>query len=236
MKARLVGVVCAGLAVALLASVSNAALMTIAVEINPSTPGYVDSTHAVVAPGATVTLDVYAVFGGTNGNNADDGIFGTVYGALKSSAGGLLGNLAFTPASVVSASGFAAGTVKDLDADTDLDVGGTNGQAATDWIILMSGANTLAPAGAEDRLRVGTATFTLTNTDAAGTDVGWVYRNKTGLGNLINAIKVDGQAYTLAGSDSRLAVATANIKVPEPATMAILALGGLGVLLRRKKA
>jgi hypothetical protein len=236
MKARLVGVVCAGLAVALLASVSNAALMTIAVEIHPGSPGYVDATHAVVAPGATVTLDLYAVFGGQDAVMDNDGVFGTVYGALRSSAGGLLGNLAFTPAAVVSASGFAAGTVKDLDADTDLDVGSTNAASATDWIILMSGANTLAPAGAGDRLLVGTATFTLTNTDAAGTDVGWVYRNKTGLGNLINAIKVDGQAYTLAGSDARLAVSTANIMVPEPATMAILALGGLGVLLRRKKA
>jgi hypothetical protein len=229
--------------VALLSSGASAALLTIAVEVNRGSSGYWDATHVWVLPGQTVTLDVYAIFGGANGNNADDGIFGTVMGALKSSAGGMLGNLSFTPAAVVSQSGFQAGTPKDLDADTDLDIGNTPDQAQNhaDWIVLMSGANTLAPAGAGDRLLVGTATFTAFAGDTLWwrTDIGWVYRNKTGLSGKTNAFKVDGSLYTLQGNDAQLAATSASIMlIPEPSTLALLGLAGLAglALFRRRRA
>ena len=61
------------------------------------------------------------------------------------------------------------------------------------------------------------------------------YRNKTGLGNTIDAIKVDGTNYTLTGSDARLAISDLPIYYqPEPATLWLLVLGGLAMIRRRR--
>jgi hypothetical protein len=193
---------------ALLRQPATPALMTIVVEVDPADRARVSPGVAkVTAPGQVVNLNVYASFASANGTSTDDGIFGTVYGALKSSTGGMLGNLTFTPAPVVSKAGFQAGTVQDLDSDGDRDVGGTNAQSAAEWICLMSGPNTLAAPTSGNRLLIGTATFTATDAPSgATTTVAWMYRNKTGLGNLLNAIKVDNVNHTLAGNDPRLGV------------------------------
>jgi len=216
---------------------SAAPLLTISVEADPSDPAYIDA-HSIFAlgTGQIAHISIYAVFGGTNGDNTDDGLLGTVYGSLKSGVDDMLCNLSFTPAAIVSASGYQAGTVKDLDADGDLDIGNTpaNSQVPTDWIILMSGANTLAPAGAGDRLLLGTAVCTVTSDFRSLTSISWVYRNKTGLGNAINAIKVDGVNYTLAGDDSRLAAVPVRFVSPEPGSLLVLAFGAAGLLRQRR--
>jgi hypothetical protein len=109
----------------------------------------VDSNHATVAVGDTVTMDVIARLtgqnsvqiadtdftgDGTNDTHNDDSLQ-ILVGSFKSSTGGLLGDLQvpFTVANWKSA-GFLPGTQVDTDGDTDLDVGNaTSTDPVTMW-------------------------------------------------------------------------------------------------------
>jgi hypothetical protein len=235
MKTRLIGVMAVVLAVGLVSGSAGAAIVTFSLEVDPSGPRYISSKWADASDG-NVLLDLYAYFASANGTYADDGIFGTVYGSLKSGVGGLLCDLSWAfVAPGLQATNWSAGTVQDLDGDGDKDIGGPDGQVATDWINLFSGANTLLSPDDGNRLLCGKVILTVTSF-APDPTVNWAFRNKTGLGNSLHSFKVDNVGFTATGTDTRIGVDTPVTIIPEPMTMTLLAVGGTAlVAFRRRK-
>ena len=234
-----VAVVALGLAV----NQVSAAVVMVGLEI---APGQKAEVNGVGGSEPNVAMNLYAYMAGNDTNKLNDGIQ-ILFGALKSSNGGLQGNLSFVGAATMQASGYNAGTQQALDGDADLDVGGTNTQTQTvGWICLSAGSgSTFAPTSDDpNKVFLGTAIFTLTDAAAVNgdtTSISWYFDNKTG----VTATKID--AYFMDGGTIQAVVGNvANgilsvggsptiTFVPEPVTMAVLAIGGMGLLLRRRR-
>jgi hypothetical protein len=89
--------------------------------------------------GTPVTMNIFALFQGSSGVDTDYGIQkGSAW--LRSSNGGLLGNLTGTPGGNFAMTGSQGGTQLDVDGDGDLDIGSTNAN-------MFEGANVTANTG-----------------------------------------------------------------------------------------
>jgi hypothetical protein len=217
----------------LLVSSAGAAPVTVGLELAAGQTGQVS------AAGQTVTMNLYAYMAGTDTNKLNDGIQ-EIYGALKST-GALAGNLALSNVNpLLQASGWTAGTVQDLNGNGGMDIGATNTQASAGWIHLYAGGGASAFAPTTDdpnKVLLAQVTFTATDVSGASATVAFNFRNQTGLGNGIEGYVLDGALKNVAYSASNAMAAGSSVTItPEPATMAILAIGGLGVLLRRRRA
>jgi hypothetical protein len=146
------------------------------------------------------------------------------------------------------------GKMQDLDGDGDLDVGDSlmdyvAGDANyRNWIHPLSSLGTYMPTTDGNRVLVGTAIFTLSDPDVTSgktTTVNWSYRiKKTGAEN-IDGFTVDGKAYLLHGDSNQIGTGPDALitsgegvtitwgAVPEPGVLAVLAMGGVGLLRRR---
>jgi hypothetical protein len=225
--------------VGLLVSQAGAAVLTVQLEFAPG------ETGVVTASDGNVLMNVYAYIASANGTYTDDGV-GQLTGAIKSSKGGLLGNLQFINANSLlqnipsPGSGFNLGTIQDLDGDTDLDVGGKDGNiqggVAGSWIDLFAGANVFISPDDANRMLLGQVLFTATDiTPGSSTNINWSYRVKPTLGN-IDQYRLDGTGASVAGNSANLGVGPALVITPEPATMAILGLGAMvNLFIRRKR-
>jgi hypothetical protein len=200
----------------------------------------------VANPGDVVTLQFVARVAGADALNTNDG-FQAVHGTIKSGTGGLLGNLG---GSFVTApfnqSGSQNGSAVDADSDGDLDIGPTQngGTAAAYWIprsaALDTGGTPVAgsdPAAKEWLVGGGTFTVGAAATPGQETFIDFLNRrNPTGtVGVSFGTWNEDGVGKNPATgtiSDSPVRVST---PVPEPTSLALAGIAGLGLLARRRK-
>jgi hypothetical protein len=198
----------------------------------------------VAAPGDVVTLQFIARVTGAN-STLDDG-FQAVHGAIKSSTGGLLGNLggSFITAPFNGTSS-QNGSAVDADADGDLDIGTTpnGGTAATFWIPRSNALETTSGtpvAGADPAARewiAGGATFTVAAGAQGETFIDFLNRkNPNGTANVAygtwNEDGLGKNAATGVISDSPVRISAG--AVPEPTGLALAGLASLGLLARRR--
>jgi len=260
-----------------LASTVNAGLLTTVEAFAASNAGDIiapgGKSVAVAAVGDTITFRVFAQVTGANASVADDGLI-LMAGSFKSSTGGMLGNLSATrQANTGSTAGLGFtgtggnnGTIIDLDADTDSDVG-SNDPTSSDGFFnaranvapnpAFQGDNTATDPGYGgtndpfgNRLLVGTLKFVVTSTGT--TTVNFFKREASSGGALwaedsVPVTDSDGNT-TFTGTHSydpqnptQWTVANGVVlnlgggATPEPASLGLLGMAGLGLLSRRRK-
>jgi len=258
MKTRSMLALVAVAALGLMASQAGAIpTMTISIQVDPNSPGYVNSKSATVGTNTQVWMFVYAYVNGADGDYTNDGVRET-YGKIMT-PGALHGNMAFTAAGSAfypdtagfRVSPFNNGTARDLDADGDLDLGGTNQETdTTSWVHPYAGVTCMNPIPTDgNKVYLGRLVFTMASGATGATTIDWSYRVKTGTGSEIDAFAVDalrntttnelivttvpgtGNAAGALGVDGSPVITF----VPEPATMALLAFGGAAVMAIRKR-
>jgi len=190
-------------------------------------------------PGDTVTLSVFARVSGTNGINDEQLQSGQ--GSITS-PGALKGNLSGGVVAPYN-SGSANGSVQDLDTDGDLDIG-SNGTTATGKISFRAAApQPLSPTTDPNTSEtlVYQATFSLTGGDTSAS-LNWIFKNNNGAP--INSAALwfeDGNTLTSKNptnspaSSGSPVVVSAGSPVPEPGSLGLLSLAGIGLLGRRRK-
>jgi len=201
----------------------------------PTIPGGLKEV-AVAGNGDTVTLTLFARVSGTNGTN--DETIQSVHGSVITS-GSLLGNLAGGGfGNFATGSGAQAGSVQDLDADGDLDIGvaPNGGTPTTGYFVARSNVQengTTLDANSEE-IAVGQFTFTVTNATGE-TFANFVRRANASGGNITTSgvWAVDGAVknptFDTLGSGSPV-----HIVVPEPTSLALAGIASLGLLARRR--
>jgi len=217
------------------------------------------SKSVSVTPGNPVTLELWAIVTGANASHDDT--IQSVAGDVVST-GALLGNLTATPyagfepfpgffVGKFNGLGSQAGKVQDLDADTDLDVGTPmTAQNVTDFFNARSNsqenpstyaangfanAHNVGASGAE--IRIGTVTFTPSAGASGSTLVNFIHRvENNGAPATEGAVWVeDGVPKNPTnGTYGEGSPVTLSV-VPEPTSLALAGIAGLGMLNRRRK-
>jgi MYXO-CTERM domain-containing protein len=202
-----------------------------------------DPKHvAGVLPGDVITMQLFTITTGTNG--IDDEASHTIHGALRSSTGGLLGNIAAQLVAPFNGSGSSSGTMIDVDSDGDLDVSGANPNLAAGYFNARNAAGftdgTRIGGDSEESL-MGGLTFTVAPGAIGETLVNFFQHRTTSGGNNFawGVYMIDGNnngtsprnpTNTQVGGDGVLISS-----VPEPGAVALAGVAALGLLARRKK-
>jgi len=183
-----------------------------------------------VAPGTVVNFNVVATI---TGDGTTDSLT-SLYGAVTSTPGGPVGNAGnFVPNSAFNNNNSQNGTQQDLNGLPGLDLGNNNSAVTTDWIFLRVPDATNPASGTDPAtFTLGTVQFTVTAANAGTTTVQWVPRTGT-----TAAQWHEGTALKTGSSGSYTAgPGVAVTAAPEPGSLALLGLGGFGLLLRRRRA
>lgn len=232
------------------ASAANASLTLDVVATGTSNPagfvigggGKAVSVTGTAANGDTVSFDVFANISNGNGNSSDDGLVNAFASFSSSINGAFRGDLLAARDSNFTASGSSAGKQVDLDGDGDLDVGNPVQTSATNWF--NARANTAPTPIFGNHIRIGTLTLTITQILSGSTSVNVLLRNQPSSSAPYNW-EEDGAFLTANTAATNFGQVNQGAPVvfdtagggvtPEPASVGILALGGLTALARRRR-
>jgi hypothetical protein len=210
-----------------------------------------DAHNVTVAhTGDVIAYQVYAtISGGTSGTDSVTSVNGDVLSAGAAILGTIThtvndGTMVATNSGVTAS--FRSGTWNngtqtagnDLDSDTDNDVGsvlssGRPLDAATGVIQYIA-----ASAVGGNRILLGNGTFTVSSISAGSTTIEFLTANVNGLNH--NPIWVENstsftQSTGIVNTAINGIVVTSSQTVPEPASLGVMALGGLALFARRRK-
>ena len=200
----------------------------------PSQPNYFsDKTFALYAIGDTVTLGLFAVVTGTNGVN--DEMFQMVYGLINS-LGDLKGNLSGGYLPAFFTAGFSQnGSVLDWDSDGDLDIGLSPTSSAGTGKFAGRSTGPVPMPSLNGAVQVGQFVWTATSTGGF-VDINFRIRNSNG--NNVSAAALwfeDGSSVSKSPTLSPATVGPPVTIAPEPASLDVTALAGIGLLQRRRR-
>jgi MYXO-CTERM domain-containing protein len=198
-----------------------------------------------VVPGSVVSFDVFAVVTGTDASTGNDK-FISVAGSFRSNVGtGTTGTLLMDLVrstvdsdGIITSAGFdglgsSVGLQQDLDGDGDLDVGSnTDSDANNFWAARYALAPGAIPSGSLSPTtggrRIGFGTFTVTAAGVIPTLINFDGRGASTAANYVQ----DGQTVQEASVDGLVPISVSG--VPEPTTLSLAALAGLGLIRRRR--
>ncbi|HVX84128.1 MAG TPA: PEP-CTERM sorting domain-containing protein [Phycisphaerae bacterium] len=205
-----------------------------ATTLNGSALGGSNTAKSIqVQAGDVIGFNIFATM--STGTSSNDGFQSGVANLL--STGPILGNLTQTNNATFATGAFSSGTQHDIDGDGDTDVGGlTNPPSNTDATAIQYLA---ASSVAGNNILIGSGTFTVTSLGAGGsTTINLSLGTSTALNK--NPLWTENGS-TFNASNGTIGapngfVVTSGAPTPEPASLGILAIGGLGLLARRRKA
>jgi hypothetical protein len=227
-------------------TVSQKADASVIIDVRATTVNGVpvaDAKSVTAGPGDVVAFNIFANVSGSNG--VDDEGFQAINGAVKSGAGGLLGDITVGLVSPFNGTGSSAGTRIDIDSDGDLDVSGPNPNLAGGYFNPRDAAGFATDGtrvGEGEAFLIGTASFLVAPGGTGSTVVDYLqHRTATGANNLAwGTFLIDGNngGTTPSNATNTPITTTGGVTVssvvPEPASMAGLGLVSLGLLARRR--
>lgn len=248
-----------GLVGAVMVPSAKASLVTL--ELVPTSiasgTGTITGQNVVMAGPGTINFNIVTVIHGSNGSAADDGTeqFGL---SILSDSGGALGLLTAAVQSPFNAATAQNGTPTGTPVGTDI---GPDRPASTNnlttqifWAQSQSASPVLGTAATTGDFAqvIGTGTYTVDGTLGSTTvdPLPHIDSRSTALGRTIE-VEVDGTVYSLNGNGTGIVLSgpgtipagaidtvggSINVTVaPEPASIGLAGLGGLGMLLRRRR-
>jgi hypothetical protein len=198
------------------------------------------NTKSVLLTGpGTVSFNLVGVIQpATDDGNPNNEANKIMIGSFLTTGDSVKGNLAATVSAAFQNLGFSTGTIQDLDGDGDLDIGSNNSANASDyWAVRTTDVSNGIP-GQEAIL--GTMTLTVgAGGITPGADTLLNFRKKTGAANSVGSWNENG--VTVLSNSSNVTngpdvhLTPAGGAVPEPTSIGLMGLAGLGMLARRRK-
>ncbi len=248
-----------GLVGFVMAPTSDASLMTLSAQPVSVSGGAINSPTSVTlnSVGSSVTLNLVAIIHGADATAADNGLTG-LEGSLLSDSGGSLGTLTFNgynsqfngSGQVPTPTGTPAGT--DLGPDRPSTTNSLTGETIAPISTTTNLVTGVGDGSGNLAFTVATITYTATSSTGGTTTIQPLYHvdsRTNSFGRTIN-FNVANHQYSLNGNgtgfeDSTTAFSdptsldtqgfTVNVATPEPGSLALAGLGGLGLLLRRRR-
>jgi hypothetical protein len=186
--------------------------------------------------GDVITYQIVAQISGAAGDTRLEG-FQASQGTLQSSGTGTIQvNLTHTVDAAFDDSGFSNGTPTNLGGDSDTDIGVNPAANNTGNIITRSASMTLGNASGlgTSEFLIGTGTMTVTATSGLTPTTVAFTLVPPGPTNPRPAVQVDGTSQVGAPAGATVSPGVTISAVPEPTALALLGLGGLAALRRRR--